>query len=198
MPELKDLPFRGIVAYAARCAMRVRPLSALGQQEAVDDAIAVAVAFCRGDAFAAAEAATFAEAADSVAAEEAAFAGAAEDEGAGAARAAAFAAFAAADAFTDAAAAFAVARAGARAAARAAAFAGAADARAADADLGALIGLMLGQPGEIGDAIDPTENGPLGALWPQGEPPWFSAWKQRSLSGRHRRLKQHGGALFRR
>lgn len=40
-------------------------------------------------------------------------------------------------------------------------------------DLAALTRLNLGQFPELGDPIDPSESGPLGPLWPDGEPAWY-------------------------
>jgi hypothetical protein len=41
-------------------------------------------------------------------------------------------------------------------------------------DFRELIGSKLGRPGEAGQPIDPSESGPLGPLWPKGEPEWFA------------------------
>jgi hypothetical protein len=41
------------------------------------------------------------------------------------------------------------------------------------ADYDALCGLGLGPLHEPGRAVDATENGPLGPLWPQGAPPGY-------------------------
>jgi len=41
-------------------------------------------------------------------------------------------------------------------------------------DLCALLALDLGRAGELGRPIDPAEKGPLGALWPEGQPPWHT------------------------
>lgn len=54
----------------------------------------------------------------------------------------------------------------------------AADARAAfeaacSADLAKLARLKLGAFPERGDPIDPSENGPLGLLWPRVRPDWW-------------------------
>jgi len=40
-------------------------------------------------------------------------------------------------------------------------------------DLEKLLALRLGAFAELGQAIDPTEEGPLGVLWPLGEPAWY-------------------------
>ena len=57
----------------------------------------------------------------------------------------------------------------------AAAAAARADARAAAAsDLDRLIALNPGEPDALGAPIDPSEAGPLGPLWPQGVPEWYT------------------------
>jgi hypothetical protein len=38
-------------------------------------------------------------------------------------------------------------------------------------DLGQSLG--LGKPGDLGREIDPRDDGPLGALWPTGDPDWY-------------------------
>ena len=45
---------------------------------------------------------------------------------------------------------------------------------ATSSDLDRLIALNLGQPGTLGAPIDPSEAGPLGPLWPQGVPEWYT------------------------
>ena len=45
--------------------------------------------------------------------------------------------------------------------------------RALRADMNQLRELNLGQFRELGEPIDPSETGPLGPLWPEGEPVWF-------------------------
>jgi hypothetical protein len=113
--RLARLPHHAVVAFAARCARRVQPLThILPQQDrdAIDRALAGAEAFAKG-------------AADARAAHAAA------------------------------------------AAARAA--------RAATSrDLDRLIALNPGAPDALGAPIDPSEAGPLGPLWPQGVPEWYT------------------------
>jgi len=158
--ELRALPRRAIVAYAARCARYVQPLYRSKDErhvQAVEDAIALAERFAKGEpprAGEASEAILAMVLADSYAAY--------------AARAAAKAVYAA-DADAEA------ARAGANAA-RAAAFAGgpAADAArrllviSARADYERLRSICPQGFGELGEPIDPGENGPLGPLCPIG------------------------------
>jgi hypothetical protein len=43
---------------------------------------------------------------------------------------------------------------------------------AAAADISRLLELKLGKPRTLGTPIDPSESGPLGPLWPDGEPEW--------------------------
>jgi hypothetical protein len=45
---------------------------------------------------------------------------------------------------------------------------------AARADYDRLRELNLGVYPELGQPIDPMENGPLGPLWPKGPPEWFA------------------------
>jgi hypothetical protein len=172
--RLAQLPRRAVVAFAARCARRVQPLThALPQQgrDAIDRAIASAEAFAKDDS----------RAADAA---EAAARAARADEAARAAHLAARAAHLAATAAlatTDAD----VLAAAAEAAARAATVEAAADAEADDndwadawaaasSDLDRLIASNLGKPDTLGATIDPSESGPLGPLWPQGEPEWYT------------------------
>jgi len=182
--DLKQLPLRAIVAYAMRCARRVQPLllraTGLPGHErnvgAVDEATLAAERFCRGEQVTAADADAHAAYADAVnaraacaaadAAARAAYASyaAARATRAAAARAAAenAAAYAvnAADAATD-------ATADAAADADAEATAVRAAEAAAKADYDRLLSLNLGVYPELGQPIDPTENGPLGSLWPE-------------------------------
>ena len=183
--ELRALPRRAIVAYAARCARRVQPLYRSRDKrrvQAVDDAIALAEWFAKGEPLIVGEASE----------------GGLPDVmyGAGAAFAAAFAAARAARAaFADPAAAAADASKGAAAAADAAIYllgddalanAAAAAARAADAARGLLVvaaradyerlrSICRQALPELGDPIDPGENGPMGPLWPQGPPEGWPA-----------------------
>jgi hypothetical protein len=156
--RLAQLPHHAVVAFAARCARRVQPLThVLPQQgrDVIDRALASAEAFAKGAAAArAADARADARAVD-------AWVAARADARADAADVAA--AWAAWD--TNAAA----------AAAWAAHAANWADARAAAAsDLDRLIALNPGEPDALGAPIDPSEAGPLGPLWPQGVPEWYT------------------------
>jgi hypothetical protein len=195
--RLARLPRRAVVAFAARCARRVQPRThALPQQgrDAIDRAIASAEAFAKGDSRVAdaAEAAARAAAAEAADAWNATWAADADSRAAARVAAAAWgadaaawaaaraAARAAADAWaadaaeaTDAAWAADAAEAAAAAAADAAA-ARAATRTATSSDLDRLIALNLGQPGTLGAPIDPSEAGPLGPLWPQGVPEWYT------------------------
>ena len=190
--DLKKLPLGAIVAYAARCARRVQPLygRAAGIAELpkhtadVEGAIVLAEDFCLSHAVstpayaAAYHARTAADAAD---AKDAARAAAA------AARAAAYAFDIPKSAVYDhsvyasrvAAEAADGAQAAARAADHASAGAQAAEA-AARADFDRLLTLNQGTYPELGQPIDPTENGPLGPLWPEEPPEWFAAVKPAS------------------
>src|SRR5512135_813846 len=184
--QLAKLPLRAIVAFAVRCARRVQPLGHVlteYRQVEVEDAIASAERFARGGkaihaAGAAARAADAARAA----------ARAVDAARAAAAKAAADSDWVdAADAEAEAAWADATVRAAAACAARAA-NAAAADAAAEDTtraawdtgraaargDLHRLLALELGRPGTLGKPIDPTEEGPLGPLWPGGTPAWYT------------------------
>ena len=190
--DLKKLPLGAIVAYAVRCARRVKPLygRAAGMAEfrkheaAVEWAISLAESFCLShDVSAPAYAAAYA-------ARDAAGATDVRD----AARAAAAAARAAAYAFDVpkssvydqpfyasrvAAEAVDAAQAAARAADHASGVASAVEA-AARADFDRLSSLNLGTYPELGQPIDSTKNGPLGPLWPEGAPEWFAVVKPAS------------------
>ncbi|MCU0981117.1 MAG: hypothetical protein MUF25_18360 [Pirellulaceae bacterium] len=189
--DLKKLPLGAIVACAVRCARRVQPLydRAAGTAELekhkadIEWAISLAETFCLSHevgaaaydaAYAARDAATAVDAKDAARAASAA------------ARAAAYAfdipksavydhsVYATRVAVEAADAAQAAARAADHAAARAADGTGAAQA-AAKADFDRLLTLNQGTYPKLGDPIDPTENGPLGPLWPGGPPKWFAA-----------------------
>ena len=137
--RLARLPHHAVVAFAARCARRVQPLThVLPQQgrDVIDRALASAEAFAKGAAAARADdARADARAVDAwVAARADARADAADVAAAWAAHAANWA-----------------------------------DTRAAAAsDLDRLIALNPGEPDALGAPIDPSEAGPLGPLWPQG------------------------------
>jgi hypothetical protein len=45
---------------------------------------------------------------------------------------------------------------------------------AARGDLHQLLALELGRPGTLGKPIDPAEDGPLGPLWPNAAPDWYT------------------------
>ena len=144
--RLARLPHHAVVAFAARCARRVQPLThVLPQQDrdTIDRAITNAEAFAKG-------------AAEARAAE---------------ARAATRAADARADA-TRAAAAWTAAR--AADAARADAADVAAAWAAALSDLDRLIALNPGELDPLGAPIDSSEAGPLGPIWPHGVPEWYT------------------------
>ena len=187
--RLARLPHHAVVAFAARCARRVQPLThVLSQQDqdAIDRALASAEAFAKGAAAArAADTRAAARAADARAADAARTATRAADAAwADAARAAdaawataAWATARAADA--DAVAAAAAAADWAAYAAAAADWAANAAARAAAraaaaSDLERLSALNPGEPDPLGAPIDPSEAGPLGPLWPQGVPEWYT------------------------
>jgi len=193
--RLAQLPRRAVVAFAARCTRRVQPLTHFIPQQdrdAIDRAIASAEAFAKGTAADwAAHRAAAADARAAAVAVVAAAADAARATAADATRAAAVADAVAddaawADAVADARAADAAtadddawAAADARAAVAWATDAAARAARAAtraatSRDLERLIALNLGQPGTLGAPIDPSEAGPLGPLWPQGVPEWYT------------------------
>jgi len=182
--DLKRMPLGAIVAYAVRCARRVQPLygcpahvAELPKHEAaIEWAISLAEKFClshevKDAAYGAAYHAM--DAADSAAAKAAAKAAAA------AVRAAAYAFDLPKSAVYDqplyasrvAAEAVEGAKAAARAAGHAAGGAGAFEA-AAQADFARLLQLKTGSYPKLGQPIDPTKNGPLGPLWPAGEPDW--------------------------
>lgn len=181
--QLAKLPHRAIVAFAARCARRVRPLADVLRedfQDAIDRAIAGTESVARGG-----------DAVGAVAAAEDIWAAVAPGRPAvSVAEAAAEAAEAAkAVEVRDTAGAAVHAAAAAKAAVHAAAAAAGAgrghawgpdtteavwNAEAATrADVVRLIALGLGEPGTPGLPIDPSEAVPLGPLWPGGEPEWL-------------------------
>jgi hypothetical protein len=184
--DLMELPLRAIVAYAVRCARRAQPLfchvsdiADFAQHEAaVERAISLAERFCFGNEIesrtlaAAADEAAYAADAAAFTATVAAYAVIAADGKALARVAVATKAAAAASAVAYAARAAAARGATARAAAADAAHAAAADASDAAAavrDFEALLDLYSGGWSGLGatnNVIDPTEHGPLGALWP--------------------------------
>lgn len=192
--DLEKLPLGAIVAYAVRCARRVQPLygraagiAELAKHEAaVGWAISLAEDFCLSHVVNAAAydaayvARTSVEAVD---ARDAARAAAA------AARAAAYAFDVPRSAVYDravyASRVAAEAVDGAKAAARAADHAsdGARVVEAAArADFDRLLELNQGTYPKLGQPIDPTENGPLGPLWPAEAPTWWQKWTASSRS----------------
>jgi len=178
--QLRKLPVRALAAFAARCARRVRPLfgSHLPGVDAVEHAIVVSERFASGvavtddDAQAAAKAAAWAANASVNAA-------AAASCPSTAFYAARFAAYSAADAaVTRSAADAASAAESAYSAAALLSFAAGPAPRtdtdrAMSGDLRRLVDLDLGDMRTLGREIDATRAGPLGALWPEGEPEWF-------------------------
>jgi len=178
--DVGRLPPRGIVAFAARCARRVQPLVRLApltpeQLQSVEHAIALAERFANGE-----------EVADVAAAYAAVDAAAEVAAGVPIAHRAAKCAYYAARA-ADAApkvpyAAATFAQDAARAAYAAAHTAGseAPDAGyyaeyAARADYDRLMSMNRGDLPVLGQPVDCREDGPLGALWPEGNPSWLPA-----------------------
>lgn len=52
------------------------------------------------------------------------------------------------------------------------------------ADLTLLLGRIVDQPGQLGEPIDPSEVGPLGPIWPHGEPAWWTeGWAKLRSAG---------------
>jgi hypothetical protein len=182
--DLAQLSLRANVAFALRCAQRLRPCfqlpaDAVGRREqtaAVDGAIRVAAAFCRGLPAEAGRAAAAAQTAAIVAEETCEFT-----------RFAGYAAVRAAEAVAYAeeldgdpshstfikvvAAAFGAGR----------VLAANADANVQDlvvaalcADVDKLLEMAHGTSASLGQAFDPAEEGPLGVLWPAGMPPCFA------------------------
>jgi hypothetical protein len=176
-------------------------------EAAIETALTITEQFCRGEHIAAADAADAARAAEAAAdaadaVEAAAEAAEAAAEAARAARAgtasrAAAAAFAgatagvtaaiartadAADAARAARAAFSGATAGVTAATARAA--GKAAIAAARADYYRLVSVNLEGYPDLGQPIDPTENGPLGPLWSAGPPAWFTPRSTRPVAAK--------------
>jgi hypothetical protein len=177
--RLRRLPLRAQLAFAARCARRVQPLATRvpddpAKHEAVERAIHVAEQLARGDRVTQAEAGSAYDGARDAA--RSAWDGG--DPTASRARdAAAYTAQAASHVRPG-------SRLGPAADASRAAFyayndsgdaANAVEARAtfdaaASSDLTQLARLKLGTSPNLGAAIDPSESGPLGPLWPKGAP----------------------------
>jgi hypothetical protein len=184
LSDLAQLTLRGNVAFAVRCAQRIRPCFKLPddashprlQAAAVDGAIRVAMAFCRGLPGEAGRAAAAARAAATVAEETCEFT-----------RFAGYAAVRAAEAAAAAeevaghpndsgvievvAAAF---GAGRVLVANADAYALDLVVAALHADVEKLRSLAHGTSESLGPPLDPSEAGPLGPLWPAGAPACFT------------------------
>jgi hypothetical protein len=183
VPGIKDLTLRGMVAYAVRCAMRVRPLYVGEWAVEVDGQIREAADFCGGcydGPVVGFRYANCAADAASSAADDALWADYAREYLARAD----FADIVKTDPlagrhYANCAAGYtirtvvAVAEAKA-AAAKAAEEAGAANEAeaAARADLDVLVRLGHLNLGEFGALIDPADGGELGPLWREGEPNW--------------------------
>jgi len=183
--DLGQLTLRGNVAFAVRCALRIRPCFELPadaprQREkvaAVDRAIRLAAAFCNGQPLERGAAAAIARVAEAVAEETSEFT-----------RCAGYAAVRAAEAAANAeevvrnpndsgimevvAAAFGSGRV---LAANADTFTLDYVAAVLCADVDKLLSLGHGGSPELGPPLDPSEAGPLGPLWPNGTPLWCSA-----------------------
>ena len=180
--DLGQLTLRGNVAFAVRCALRMRPCFELPadaprgreQTAAIDSAIRIADAFCRGLPLEDGRAALAAQRAGMVAEEtyeSTNFAG--------------FAAVRAAEAAAHAEAAVrnpsesslievvaAAFGAGRVVAANSDAFTLDLVAAALYADMQKLLTMAQGAGGSLGPEVDPSESGPLGPLWPDGTPAW--------------------------
>jgi hypothetical protein len=184
LSDLGQLTLRANVAFAVRCAQRVRPCFRLPanaprrreQIAAVDDAIGVATAFCRGLLEEAGRAAAAVRAAVVVAEETGEFT---RYSGYAAVHVASATAHAekvvrkTKDASTTevVAAAF---GAGRVVAANADAFALDLVVAALHADLVKLLALAGGSNADLGPPVDPSESGPLGPLWPAGMPACYA------------------------
>ncbi len=170
--DLEQLSLRGIIAFAARCAKRVQPRFRLAKsitgfaehQRAVSTAVSMAEKFCQLPDINATVAAAGADTAAYDAAD-------AQIHIASSAAACAAAACEAANTAEDAAPAF--------DAACAANYAMSASgdhadefAEAACSDYERLLEADQGIWPDLGDPIDPSEDGPLGPLWPDGPPNW--------------------------
>jgi hypothetical protein len=178
--QLARLPLRAIVAFAARCASRVRPLAddlPEDYRAVIDRAISIAEAVAQGDSTAKA-------AETAVAAAKAIKPVKTDRPSALAAETATLAALVAGSValttkgVTEAGRAETAARieTAARVAAKAALTARAAGdfSGASRVDVERLIALDLGEPAPLGSPIDPSESGPLGRLWPGGAPYWYT------------------------
>jgi PTS system nitrogen regulatory IIA component len=182
LDELKQLPLRAVVALAARCARRVQPFFKLPDDHpekqrhvaAVERAIRTAEEFVRGIPVAAPDAAASAARSASLAYSAARVASLALWAAEAASKASD--AEAASDAVQAAGRASGAVWDAAKAAGNAARAAGDAAnaynawftaAAASRSDFSQLCGLGLGRFPELGEPFDPSENGPLGPLWPE-------------------------------
>jgi hypothetical protein len=181
--DLGSLTLRGNVAFAVRCARRIRPMFRLpadaaahdARVAAVDAALQVAEDYVRGEEVSAGLVQGVAAAAYEVAEDVHDVAGYAGYAAAHAARAV----FGATRASQNTDATIVEVIASTFGASRVLlANCGSADTRlvlaALRADFDALLGLQLGRPGEAGKPVDVSEAGPLGILWPAGAPPWYA------------------------
>jgi hypothetical protein len=183
--DLGGLPMRANVAFAVRCAQRLRPCFKLPaeaprrreQTAAVDDAIRVATTFCRGLPEEPGRATAAARAAGVVAEETGDFTRYAPYAAAHAASAAASAEAivcksASASPISEVVA-FAFG-AGRVVAANVDAYAHELVVAALHTDLVKLLALAGGTSADLGPPVDPSESGPLGPLWPAGMPACFA------------------------
>jgi hypothetical protein len=184
LSDLGQLTLRGNVAFAVRCARRMRPCFKLPadaprrrlQMVAVDGAIRVAAAFCQGLPVEPGQAAAAARAAGVVADETCEFTQFAGYAAVRAAEAAANAEEVERD------------RSNSRVIEVVAAAFGAGRVLSANTDpstldlvvaalhtdLQKLLSLGHGTCEDLGPPVDPSEGGPLGPLWPAGTPAWFT------------------------
>jgi hypothetical protein len=187
--DLGQLTLRANVAFAVRCAQRMRPCFKLPsdaprrreQMAAVDGAIRVAAAFCRGLPGEPGRAAAAARVAGVVAEETSEVTGYAGYAAVRAAEAAANAEEVVRnpsdnDAIEVVAAAF---GAGRVLAANTGAFTLDLVVAALYADVETLKSMGHGSCLDLGAPVDPSESGPLGSLWPAGTPVWFVPEAQR-------------------
>jgi len=185
LSELAQLTQRANVAFAVRCAQRLRPRFQLPndaphrreQIAAVDAAIRVAAAFCQGTPLEEGRAAAAARTAGAVAEETCETTSFAAYAAVRAAEAAAYAEEAVRtpcdSAMTEiVAAAF---GAGRVVAANIDTYGQERAVFAMCADVHKLLGIAQGPIDSLGAPIDPSENGPLGPLWPTGAPAGFAA-----------------------